>query len=104
MPQRVEGDFHASHNSIWRPEAFATFDLFAHARLAMMHCYILRGYLDFEKPELADVCAAINAKSIVGKVPHGDEELAGPIQFTIHNKATVDRNDAAGTVWFYRPF
>ena len=70
MVQNIPGNFYASHNSIWRPEAFGWHDRWAHANTRTMHLYILRGYLNWQGANLNDIVNQINAKNIVAPSPN----------------------------------
>jgi hypothetical protein len=100
MPQSVDGNFYASHNSIWRPEAFATLDLFLHARICSMHLYIIRGYLDFGRPTLNSIATHVNSLNLSGAVFQA--RLSGNVKLNLHDTVSADL-DGEGQTLVYRP-
>lgn len=81
--------FYIGHNCIWRPEALAFHDLWAHGRHNVMYLYILRGHLDWGKVKLSALVDGINALSLL--VRNKDRpESNGVLSLKIHDSVTRD--------------
>ncbi len=100
MPMPIGANFYLGHNSIWRPEALAWHDNFAHARVAMMHFYILRGYLDFKGMPLKTLTERINALKLKGRAGNGPPY---PIRLAHHLNLALDKLDDGTQARVYRP-
>lgn len=87
--------FYEGHNSLWRPQSMAWHDLWAHCRNAMMHFYLLRGYLQGCGQKLADLIQDANAQPFM-------REKTSPNQ-NGHVRVLVLHSDLAADVDLTKP-
>lgn len=100
IPMPIAANFYLGHNSIWRPEAFAWHDNWAHARVAMMHFYILRGYLDRAGVPISQICAKINEMNLTGSAGGGPDY---PVRLTHRFTPAMDKFGDGKQATMYRP-
>ena len=95
-------NFYEGHNSLWRPQAMAWHDLWAHSRNAMMHFYLLRGYLQGSDQKLADLVQVANAQPFMREKTSPNQN-GHPRALTIHSDLAADLDIANPNItWHYR--
>lgn len=101
MVQNIPGNFYASHNSVWRPDAFSWHDRWAHANSRTMHLYILRGYLGRDRGSLGPIVQQINAMRIPALSPNSNQ--ARITELKLHTNILYDKADGDGSIIQFRP-
>jgi len=101
MVKSIPGNFYASHNSIWRPDAFKWHDRWLHARARTMHLYILRGYLNWNRPNLSTLASQINALNIPTPSPNSSTKAFA--KFELHSDILKEPADDGNGFIQFRP-
>ncbi len=95
-------NFYEGHNSLWRPQAMAWHDLWAHCRNAMMHFYVLRGYLQGSDKKLADLVQVANLQPFMHEKTSPNQN-GHPRALTLHSDLSTDLDLANPDItWHYR--
>ena len=95
-------NFYEGHNSLWRPPSMAWHDVWAHCRNAMMHFYVLRGYLQGGGLKLADMVQLANAQPFMQE-KNSPHQNGHPRVLTLHSDLSSDLDVANPEVtWHYR--
>lgn len=98
MPMSSEV-FYVGHNSLWRPDAFAWHDRWAHQQCGVMHFYLLRGLIGLTGPNLGDITDQLNQSGLCAV--HHTTGAPVPMNLKIHDTVFRELDVNGGTQ--YRP-
>lgn len=88
MPMSIDGNFYASHNSLWRPESLHTIDHFLYARAAVMYFYIIRGFGTDQTTSLHSIQSLVNTIGLQAHFPQTD--TFHQVELQLHSALLTD--------------